>query len=303
MVADDILENYDLFCMRDTDEIYLYRNGVYRNDNAEKKLRTVIRDTHDKYYIEYWENINKDYPLEHIFKAGSKFVFEVICYIKDYTHISRKEIDEVQLNYINFKNGLFDIAAWKIINHTPDMKIIAQFNVTYNENAECPMILNYMKTCELTQNNIDVLTEYAGYCLTPEIRMQKALMLYGNGANGKSVYINLLKIIFGTDYFSGETKQNLEEDKYRVANLYGKRLNAFPDLKDTPLQTNEVFNTLTGNDLMLSGERKYQSSFDFIPTTKLLFSANKVPFAYSDITHTIEDGFLSTSHIPLKMRK
>jgi putative DNA primase/helicase len=81
---------------------------------------------------------------------------------------------------------------------------------------------------------------------------------------------------------SGESLQNPETDKYRVANLYGKWLNAFPDLKDTPLQTNEVFNILTGNDAELTGEKKYQHDFRFKPTAKLLFSANKIPFAYSD---------------------
>jgi len=96
------------------------------------------------------------------------------------------------------------------------------------------------------------------------------------------VFINLLKTILGKYYVSGESLHNLEIDKYRVANLYGKRLNAFPDLKDTPLQTNEVFNILTGNDLELTGEKKYQHDFRFKPTVKLLFSANKIPFAYSD---------------------
>ena len=127
-----------------------------------------------------------------------------------------------------FRNG--SLAEWKIIPHTPLIRVTGQFNVNYDENATCPLIMAYMKSCELTQNNIDVLTEYAGYCLTPDIRMQKALMLYGNGSNGKSVIINLLKIMFGKDYASGETLQYLETKPYRVANLYGKRLNAFPDL-------------------------------------------------------------------------
>jgi putative DNA primase/helicase len=154
--------------------------------------------------------------------------------------------------------------------------------VIYNHEASCPVILKYFKDYELSEEAVKVLIEFAGYSLTNFVWIQKALMLYGRGSNGKSVFINLLKVILGKDFVSGESLQNLETDKHRVANLYGKRLNAFPDLKDTPLQTNEVFNTLTGNDLELIGERKYQHAFSFRPTTKLLFSANKIPFAYSD---------------------
>jgi len=107
-------------------------------------------------------------------------------------------------------------------------------------------------------------------------------MLLGSGSNGKSVFISLLKQAFGKQATSNESLHSLETDKYRAANLYGKRLNAFPDLKDEPLQTNEKFNIIVGNDQELSGEFKYKTSFDFKPTIKMLFSANKPPFAYTD---------------------
>lgn len=282
-VGDRILENYNLFSMRDNGELFIYQNGVYRNMGAEAILDTIIRDVHIQIYKEKWQQENPDEEEpEHIQKAPTKEVFETIAYLRAYTHVSREEIDEEQEGYINFDNGLFDLKEWKLKPHTPEIRSIAQIPAKFDPSAKCPRIAHYMVECELTPDKIQVLTEFAGYCLTTDVSLQKALMLYGKGSNGKSVFINLLKVIFGRDYVSGESLQNLEQDKYRVANLYGKRLNAFPDLKDTPLQTNEVFNTLTGNDLSLTGERKYQHAFSFKPTAKLLFSANKIPFAYSD---------------------
>lgn len=282
VVADQILKDNHLFSMRDNGEIYVYKNGVYRAEGTEAILGTEVRELYTEFYKQKWEEVNPDFPLENVPAATIRYVAEVLAYVRAFTHIKREEINEEQLRYLNFKNGLFDLQEWKIVDHTPSIRIIGQFPVTFDAKAECPNILKYLKSCELTKENIDVLTEFAGYSMTPDVRMQKALMIYGGGSNGKSVYINLQKTIIGKDYTSGETLQNLETDKYRIANLYGKRLNAFPDLKDTPLQQNETFNTLTGNELYLTGERKYQNSFDFKPTAKLMFSANKIPFAYSD---------------------
>lgn len=282
IVAEHILKNNHIFSMRDNGEIYVYANGVYRAEGTEAILGTMARDLHKELYKQMWNEVNPTFEIGNIPPATIKYVNEVLAYIRAYTHIGREEIDSEQMRYANFTNGLLDLKEWKIIEHTPDIRIIGQFPVAYDEKATCPNIMKYLKSCELTEENINVLTEFAGYCLTPDVKMQKALMLYGSGSNGKSVFINLLKTIIGKDYTSGETLQQLETDKYRVANLYGKRLNAFPDLKDTPLQQNEVFNTLTGNELYLTGERKYQHPFDFKPTAKLMFSANKIPFAFSD---------------------
>lgn len=269
--------------MRDNGELFIYQDGVYRSPGAEAILDTIIRDVHIQIYKEKWQQENPDdEEPEHIPKAPTKEVFETIAYLRAYTHVSREEIDGEQEGYINFNNGLFNLKEWKLKPHTPEIRSIAQVPAKFDPSAKCPRIAHYMVECELTPDKIQVLKEFAGYCLTTNVSLQKALMLYGKGSNGKSVFINLLKVIFGRGYVSGESLQNLEQDKYRVANLYGKRLNAFPDLKDTPLQTNEVFNTLTGNDLSLTGERKYQHAFSFKPTAKLLFSANKIPFAYSD---------------------
>ena len=109
VVAEEILSNHDIFCMRDTDEIFIYENGVYRNNGAEKKLRAVAKDVYSKLYDEEWDKINSEFIIKHIDQASSKYVYEVISYIKDYKQVSREEIDEEQLNYINFKNGLFDL--------------------------------------------------------------------------------------------------------------------------------------------------------------------------------------------------
>lgn len=281
-VGDEILKNIKLFAMSDTGEFFVYQNGVYKSKDISRFISSKIRNTYEEMYSERFQDLNPMITDFIVPSPSTKFINEITEYLRDYTFISRKEVDEAQRKYINFKNGLFDLDAWEMGSHDPEVLSIVQIPVNYDICAECSAIENYFKSCELTEDDVKSLEEFAGYCLTPDVKMQKALMIYGAGSNGKSVFINMLKEIIGYENVSGETLHTLEEDKFRVANLYGKLLNAFPDLKDKSLQTNEVFNTLTGGDKQLTAERKYMNSFNFDPTTKLLFSANRIPFAYSD---------------------
>ncbi|MDD3041175.1 phage/plasmid primase, P4 family [Bacteroides sp.] len=281
-VADRVIQKQPLFTMKDTGEFFLYKDGMYKNDVASRTINKIIRDEYQEYFLEQWNALYPDKEPDNVPAAKAGFVSEVMEYIIVNTFEERRNIDADQGRYINFKNGLFDMRKWKLIPHTPDVITISQVNASYEPAATCHNINAYFTSCRLPEESKTILVEFAGYCLTYDVKLQKALMLFGNGSNGKSVFINLLKTILGYEMVSGESLHQLETDKYRVANLYGKTLNAFPDLKNAPLQTNEVFNTLTGNDKYLTGERKYQNSFSFENTAKLMFSANKIPFARSD---------------------
>jgi|GEM_PF-7015200 len=281
-VGVELLRRINLFTVSDTEEIFVYRSGVYGNEYSNEVLQKCIRDIYSELYKAEYYRLNGENHKGLVPAKGRSYVADVIEWIKAYTKVSRRDIDKANVTHLNFRNGLFNLNTWKLEPHTPKILSIVQFNVTYNPEATCPMIDKYMRTCELTDKDIRDLMEFSGYGLTVDMAMQQALMLLGGGSNGKSVFINLIKTLMGEQAVSNESLHTLENDKYRVANLYGKRLNAFPDLKDEPLQTNEVFNVITGGDLELTGERKYQHSFRFRPTTKMLFSANKPPFAYSD---------------------
>jgi putative DNA primase/helicase len=98
-------------------------------------------------------------------------------------------------------------------------------------------------------------------------------MLYGEGSNGKSIFLYLLQALIGSSNISNESLQHLEEDKFSVANLYGKFVNVHADLKNSIMAHDAVFKAITGGDI-LRGERKFQHSFEFRNTTKLIFSAN-----------------------------
>lgn len=106
---------------------------------------------------------------------------------------------------------------------------------------------------------------------------QKALLCFGPPGTGKSVLLELHERLVGPENASAESLQKIEEDKYRSANLYGKRVNICSDIPSTKIHKGEVFKKLVSGIDTVDAENKYQQSFKFKNTAKLGFSANHLP--------------------------
>lgn len=276
-VGNRILKENHIFSMRDSGDIYLYNGGVYRSEGTEAILGTEIRQTYFSMFIEKWKRINPDFDLpEHIPKATVRYVNEVLAYIKAYTHIPREIIDIFQERYINFKNCLFNLDKWEFEDHNPGIKTICQIPVNYDKSAECPQINSFIKDVAKPED-IAFLEEWAGYCLTTDVSYQKALMLYGIPGTGKSVFATMLETFIGGENSSSESLQKIEEDKYRAAKLYGKRVNICSDIPSTKMHKTEVFKKLVSGLDTIDAENKYEDPFKFKNKAKLTFSANKIP--------------------------
>jgi len=109
----------------------------------------------------------------------------------------------------------------------------------------------------------------------------KALMLIGDGANGKSTLLELIKQFLGEDNVSNASLQSICYHRFAVAQLYNKLANICADLPDSALKQTGSFKMLTGSDT-IQGEVKFKTPFSFKNHAKLFFSANKVPETIDD---------------------
>jgi len=128
-----------------------------------------------------------------------------------------------------------------------------------------------------------VLQEAVGYTLKNGYIYQKAFMLVGDGANGKSTFLSLVIIFLGPKNVSSISLQDLVSHKFAIAELFGKRANIFDDLSHDALKRTGQFKMATGGG-MLKGEKKFQHPFFFKNDAKLFFSTNRVPEAYDNTT-------------------
>lgn len=260
-MAEHVMSRNHYITMEDTQDIYYYYNGRYVQMGERVIARTVQATLQN---------------------ASSKHVIdETINYIQNENVVSRKAITN-DITKINLLNGVYDIETDTLLPHDPDVIFITQLPIKYNPDATCPTIEKFMIDV-MQPDDITAMYEFIGYCMIPDTRLQRSVMLVGHGANGKSVLLGLIGQFIGHDNVSGESLHQLENDQYSIAELYGKLVNIFPDLAEQNIYKNEAFKMLTGNeDNGMRARRIYGQPFKFKNTARLIFSANKPPSVTTD---------------------
>jgi putative DNA primase/helicase len=148
--------------------------------------------------------------------------------------------------------------------------------VRYDPNADCPKFKTFLAEVVPSPEDVKVLQEFFGYCLLRNCKFEKALMLVGSGANGKSTFLYVLTKTLGKQNVSGMPLQIITNNRFALAELYGKMANIYSDLPAIALKDTGLFKSLVTGE-MTSGEHKFKGRFDFEPYAKLLFSCNNMP--------------------------
>ena len=254
-LADEILNENHFITLSDTEVIYHYNDGLYKV-GGKSEIQKIAQHKLGDY-------------------SAKRHLNEVVSYIQLKTMVDRKSLN-MDKHLINLENGLYDINTGILKSHNPSVLSTARIPVSYDPDATCPNMDKFLSEI-VAPDDQQVLVEWAGYALIPDTRIHKAVMLLGNGANGKSVYLNFLTCFIGEMNTSSESLHDLVNNRFSTANLYGKLLNVCPDLPNTKIFDNSKFKNLSGGDKTTRGERKFEGAFDFGNTARMIYSANEVP--------------------------
>lgn len=251
-VAECITEEHQLiYC---AEEFYEYVDGCYRPISAEvvqAMVMDVIGETLTKRKME-----------------------EILCFIKVKAHIELVELNSSQ--YINLKNGLFDLKNQSIIPHDPKVYSTIQLPVDYNPKAECHKWFRTLE--EILEDDKDkmwTLQEYFGLCLTKETKYEKALILVGEGANGKSVVLNILGDMLGRENYSAIPLEKFDNAHY-ISSLFGKLANISIETNAKSEVYDSTFKAIVSGD-PITADPKFRKPFTFKPYSKLIFAVNNLP--------------------------
>jgi len=136
---------------------------------------------------------------------------------------------------INLFNGTFEINQGKQILRPPSANdfITYQLPFSYDPEAVAPLFLEYLNKVQPDKETQAVLQEYLGYVfISPQtLKLEKMLLLYGGGANGKSVFIEIVNALLGRENVSSYSLQTLTESNgYTRAELATKLLNCASEI-------------------------------------------------------------------------
>jgi len=221
--------------------------------------------------------------------ALSHTINEVVNWIRRETYTKLSDFDR-NPDILNCLSGLLDMRTLELGEHTPDYPSLIQIPVFYDPKLDAPAISKFL-TEILKPEDIDPILELFGYCLLRKLPIQKAFLLIGEGANGKSTLIELLRAFLGKNNCSSVSLQELEEDKFKKAELFGKLANLSSDIPSKGLHHIGTFKMLTGGD-KITAERKFGHPFQFTNFAKLVFSANRPPKIYNEDTLALWRRFI-----------
>ena len=227
-----------------------------------------------------------------IYVAGHNYIenlmLEIIPNIKSnqrtevlkYLEIKNPDDEDIlmQENLIAFKNGVLNFKTGELLPFSPEYVVTNMIPWDYNPEAYDELLDTTLNKVSCNDHEIRMLLEEcAGYCLYRKNKLQKSFILTGEGANGKSTYLEALKCMLGKQNYSALDLAELD-DKFSTAMMTGRLANIGDDISNEFLngKTLAVFKKIvTANDI--KAEYKGQDAFTFKPYTKLLFSANNIP--------------------------
>ena len=242
-----------------SEEILVYRDGIYVEAKDYIKQRIQL-------------NEEEETPNKY-------FISETLGHIERTAYYPVEEFD-ADPTVLNVKNGLISTETFTISEHTPTYLSRVQLPIRFDPNADCPTIKKFLSEV-MYEEDLSTAQEYVGSCLWRGYETQKALLLIGEGSNGKSTFINLIKALLGRENISTRGLQELEYNRFAKADLYGKLANLYPDLSSTALTSTGTFKQITGGD-PFTVEYKFRNGFSVVNYAKLIFSCNRIPESVND---------------------
>lgn len=153
-------------------------------------------------------------------------------------------------------------------------------NYDFDPEATAPMFQRVLDEA-LPLDAQMVLQEYIGSIFLSRFNLQKALFMYGSGANSKSLILNVISAALGRENVVEHSIESLCEDGSRtIADLEGKLLNICSEMSRK--FNLENFKKLIVKETM-TARRLYGEPYPINNYASLLFSCNELP---RSIEHT-----------------
>lgn len=254
--------------------IYLF-NGAYWSPVEEDDLQIFLGKAAQKM------GVNKFESKYHRFRD------ELVKQFMSTAHIPAPNHDD-SVVLINLQNGTVEIdpeSEESVILRLPKSGdfLTYQLPFAYNPHARAPLFEKYIGEVLPSENLQKLMAEYIGYVFvrTSTLKLEKALLLYGSGANGKSVFFEIVNALLGEVNVSNFTIKSLTDSNgYHRAKIANRLVNYASEI-DGQLET-AIFKQLVSGE-PVEARLPYKDPFTLTNYAKLIFNCNELP---TDVEHT-----------------
>ena len=255
-----LLSEYDFMTPRDTGSIWMYNaeRGVFEK-NGDSRIEALLERHLGSHYTQYEKR-------------------EILGKIRAAAYCDREAFDagNREAPLLCVANGVLNLETRELSEHSPEYRFTRGVPIDYDPDAKAPRIDGFLD--DITQRPEDKRTMYEmlGNSLLPHYDHSAFLILFGDGANGKSTFFDVVEETLGDENVSGWGLQELEDNRFATSALPGKFANIAPDLPARSITQTGTIKALTGGDTMMA-EEKGEPAFEFVNKAKLMFGANRPP--------------------------
>jgi putative DNA primase/helicase len=244
---------------------------------------------------QYWVKIGTDELRDFLGKAAEKigvksltakhFIFRNSL-LNQFTHSAYFKTSDLSPNEtkINLCNGtyVFNKDRQYLKPYDKNDFMMYKLGFPFDESAEAPLFTKYLNEVLPVKEKQDVLAEFIGYAFIKNsvLKLEKACILLGSGANGKSVFFDIISGLLGNENMSYVSLQTLTNPgSYSKPLLADKLLNYASEIS-TKMDTTEFKTLISGEPIAVRQIR--EKSFILSNYARFMFNTNELP---SDVEH------------------
>lgn len=239
-----------------------------------------------RYNGKYWEKIQDEEVAGYIdgalgvYRSGSKQT-SILKLMRAEVH----SIDLLGMNrhpVMNFINGTLELYP-KILfrEHRKDDYCTYCLDYPYDPDAKSSDWEQYLlTTTDYDDKKIALLQEFAGYAMFEDYPIHKALALIGDGRNGKSIYVNAIRDVYGASNVSTVSMSDLTKD-FHAVDLKYSMLNIASETRSDVTGAEENFKKVTAGE-SIRDSYKGKDLMDFIPRAKWFMNCNNFMVSKTD---------------------
>ena len=249
IVADEILREHNL--------VYIHAVGFYEYKSGywQRLTDTHISGYADSAYGEF-STANRVSAITKLLKTRA---------LRDVTFNTQP--------VWNFINGTLELNTGVFREHNPNDYCSFQADYPYNPDATYRSWSRFID--DVTAGDpvkSEILQFIPGYVLMPHSRYEKIFCLTGSGGNGKTKYLEILRLLFGSANITNIKPLGLIKDFQRIL-LKDSLLNIAGEIKSDLSGVEEAMKEIASGET-ISACYKGEQYVSFTPRTKLIFAMN-----------------------------
>lgn len=176
---------------------------------------------------------------------------------------------------INLQNTIIEVTQTSVEYHKHHHKYNFMYVMPYSyiPNAKADKFLDFLEFVLPDPETRIILQEFIGYIFIKNLRLEKFLILLGDGGNGKSAFFFIIEALIGIGNISNYSIQQLAKSECQ-ADLADKLLNYSTELNKK--MDNADFKKLISNEPVMA-RYLYGNNQKINIFTKFIFNANYLP--------------------------